>query len=595
MALSELQKKIVEAKGKIVVKACSGSGKTYSVAARIAYLLKTNTFLHNGIAAISFTDSSWKEINEKMASDFNVSIPLAYNHFLGTVDSFLNKYIFFPHGHLVMQCERRPEIIGEDFHNRLYWENPRRYGYKGLCSYIDPMEHFENVSFDKDGNPLAIADPKVFNFCWSKIRTKKGEYIKRVQEILDVKEEFKQKGYANQSDANYYSLKILQEYPQIAKNIVSRFPFLLIDDAQDSTDVQMEIIDLLVENGLEEIMLIGDPNQAIFEWKHADPELFEEKYNQWHSLSLNENLRCSASICSCANALISDDVSKPVKDGELVGLDYLPIARAIDFEDIESVKHVIDLFLDDCKGREIAITKDHVAVLYRSEEYEKYFGVEKIEFNDQPWKSGAFHLRDIVKGKYLIEQGEIKDGFKLLEQGYLKGIYKLTHANQEDIQKVIDAEGFILYRKKLYDFIDQLPACNMRLYDWLNLAKPILEELEIIIDVTVSKSKVLISNLFSLGTKEELSFYHGTIHSAKGRTFEAVFVLLGESASDFGTYKNLFNVEYEKLEYKKQEELRIVYVALTRPRKILNIGVPNEDYEIWQNKLKLNDLSEELS
>jgi len=590
MALSELQKKIVEAKGKVVVKACPGSGKTYSVAARIAYLLKTNTFRHNGISAISFTDSSWREINEKIESDFNVSTPLTYPHFVGGVDSFLNKFIFFPYGHLVMQCDRRPEIIGEDFHNRLYWENPRRYGYKGLCSYIDPMEHLENVSYDKDGNPLAIADPKVFNFCWSKIHTKKGAYIKRVQEILEVKEEFKQKGYANQSDANYYSLKILQEYPQIVQNIVSRFPFLIIDDAQDINDIQMEIIDLLVENGLEEIMLIGDPNQAIFEWKHADPELFEEKYNEWHSISLNENLRSSASICTCANAFISKEVSKPQEDGELVDFDCLPIARAVDFEDVESVKHVIDLFLDDCKGREIAITKDHVAVLYRSENHEKYFGVEKIEFNDQPWKTGAFHLRDIVKGKYLIEQGEIKDGFKLLEQGYFKGIYKLTYAKQEDIQKVIDDEGFILYRKKLYDFIDQLPSCNMRLYDWLNLAKPILEKLGIVIDITVSKSKVMIGRLFNLGMMEELPYYHGTIHSSKGRTFEAVLVLLGERASDFGTYKNLFNVEYEELESKKQEELRIVYVAITRPRKILNIGVPQADYEIWQKKLQLDEL-----
>ncbi|MFW5872317.1 MAG: UvrD-helicase domain-containing protein, partial [bacterium] len=53
--LSEKQKEIVKAKGNVVVNACPGSGKTFSVAARIAHLLKKNEFYHQGIAAISFT------------------------------------------------------------------------------------------------------------------------------------------------------------------------------------------------------------------------------------------------------------------------------------------------------------------------------------------------------------------------------------------------------------------------------------------------------------------------------------------------------------------------------------------------------------
>jgi len=70
-------------------------------------------------------------------------------------------------------------------------------------------------------------------------------------------------GYANQDDANYFGMKILEHYPKVAKAIIHRFPLFMVDEAQDTSEIQMKIIDLLIDNGLENIMLVGDPDQAI--------------------------------------------------------------------------------------------------------------------------------------------------------------------------------------------------------------------------------------------------------------------------------------------------------------------------------------------
>ncbi|MBI9063500.1 MAG: ATP-dependent helicase [Marinilabiliaceae bacterium] len=587
MGLSEKQKTIVDAVGKVVVKACPGSGKTYSVSARIARLLKENEFYHEGIAAISFTNTACKEINGKL-TDFEIAPPLPYPHFIGTIDSFLNRYVFLPFGHLVMDCTRRPEIVGEHCHNRMYWKNPRKYA-RGFCTYIDPMEQFENVSFDLFGTPIPVAPAQAFNFSWNKITTKKGEYIKKLQDIIDAKENSFKDGYANQSDANYFCLQVLQKYPEIAKNIVKRFPYFIIDEAQDTNDIQMAVIDKLVEHGLEEIMLIGDPNQAIFEWNNAKPKLFEEKYKIWQPIVLDENRRSSLNICSCSNSFIGDAVSIAFEESDVYVHPGEPEVLTIDYADSKSIKNVIKLFIEECKENNVVINHDNVAVIYRSGSYSKYFETQKVEFKDQPWKPGAYHLRDIVHGKWLLENGQNKEGFKLIEQGFYKGVKKISHIKQKEIQSIIEEVGFVHYRKQLFDFINELPTCNRNLNEWLELVQILFDEYRILIDVNKSKSKVPIECLFKIEEKQKLPFYHGTIHSVKGCTFEAILILLGKKAGNSSNYANILNKDYQVLIPQQQEEMRIVYVGLTRPRKILKIGVPSEDVELWKDKLKIEE------
>lgn len=56
-------------------------------------------------------------------------------------------------------------------------------------------------------------------------------------------------GYATQDDANYFTMRILEDYSQITKAIINRFPYLIIDEAQDLSEIQMEILNILIKNG----------------------------------------------------------------------------------------------------------------------------------------------------------------------------------------------------------------------------------------------------------------------------------------------------------------------------------------------------------
>ena len=112
--LSETQREVVfEKEGKFVVRACPASRKTYSVAARLANRMSNWPLKNQGIAAISFTNAAWQEIERQVTTHFKIEKPIPYPHFLGTIDSFVNRFIFLPFGHLVMGCRNRPVLVGE--------------------------------------------------------------------------------------------------------------------------------------------------------------------------------------------------------------------------------------------------------------------------------------------------------------------------------------------------------------------------------------------------------------------------------------------------------------------------------------------------
>jgi len=79
----------------------------------------------------------------------------------------------------------------------------------------------------------------------------------------------------------------------------------------------------------------------------------------------------------------------------------------------------------------------------------------------------------------------------------------------------------------------------------------------------------------------------GTIHSVKGQTFDATLLFLKKKAiKNYATVlaKN-YNEPDESKRKKDMEELRLVYVASSRPKRLLWIATPKEDISIWQSYL----------
>lgn len=141
--------------------------------------------------------------------------------------------------------------------------------------------------------------------------------------------------------------------------------------------------------------------------------------------------------------------------------------------------------------------------------------------------------------------------------------------------------GFRCYRKKMLDIIQKLPSTNNTLSNWIAE----LQQKGINLTVELDKANVSIESLFRTSNHQlrQARPYLKTIHSVKGMTLEAILVFLSKKAVHTN-YATILN-NPAKYSVDNNEELRIVYVACTRPKKLLWIAVPSDDVECWTNKL----------
>jgi len=557
--LSDKQREIVfDKSGKFVVRACPGSGKTFCVSARLARLILGWEKEYEGIAAVSFTNVAWQEIEKKYSEEFQLGDRISFPHFLGTIDSFINKYIFLPYGHLVLKCKSRPTLVGEP------------HGIWTGKYFSDSL--FDNISYKIDGSFYAIND-----------RVMPANWLDNVN-ITRSKKNINKGGFATQSDANYFAMKILEGFPQIAKAVALRFPYLIVDEAQDTSEIQMRIIDLLIANGLNEVMLVGDPDQAIFEWNDARPDLLNQKFNDWeNSIVLNESRRSSQLICNATFNISSlEEVSSAVSE-EVKNFDHPP--RVILYND--NLPLIVADFIEECNQGGIVVSEETVAVIYRSKNLiNDITGIPEVPFGSSPWTTHDNYTKDFAKGKFLYDNGDFKGGFKAIEKALLKQVRNLPFCSEETIEETIRRIGFVSFKSQVFGFINLLPKTDTTLGNWVKATNQILTEnkLKFQLSITNAGTNYTFQQVF-LNESEKVTdrnYRLGTVHSVKGETFDATLLVL-KTKGIGKAYKTILN---QNISISESEELRIAYVGITRPRKILVIAVPNQENKTaWETKL----------
>lgn len=576
--LTDEQKRAANEKdGLFVVRACPGSGKTLTVAARLARLFSGWKHSHQGIAAISFTNVAWQEIEGYLSSEFGVKTPLRYPHFLGTIDSFLNTFIFLPFGHLVMGCQERPALTGPPHDDSepigTWWPWGGSECYQRGCRLND-------FSYDECGELVNWAPRRRFGNC--------GRRHDRCQAL---KEQFNRCGFATQLDANYFAMRVLQQHPWVAESLALRFPVVMVDEAQDTSRIQMKILEALVDSGLRELMLVGDPDQAIYEWRTAEPGLFIRKYQQWHanSLELTDNWRSSQAICDFAARMSSSGSPMRARQAELADVNVPPEIWSYGRE--EELPELLSRFLANC--REHGVDGNDAKVLSRSREFLGAVAGRGTRGRPPkpPWKDDFAHTRAIARSKYLLDNGQFADAFRVFQAEVCRCKLGRRFLHAGDVHDARGAQTFANWAARLYGLLVSLPdTSGCALGHWIGGAQRVLgtDEDTAGIQLAIKRdrgedrhSQRGFAELFA--GPEEPRAPGGpslaTVHSAKGKTFEAVFLVLKGRDANNRIYGKVLNNRIQQ-----DEELRIVYVAITRPRKLLALAVPEATADAWRRK-----------
>jgi DNA helicase-2/ATP-dependent DNA helicase PcrA len=276
--LTKQQKALVTAPGDFLLIACPGSGKTRTGAARVGALAAAG----KKVAVCSYTNVGAERIATVMSE---MGVQLGPEHFVGTLHSLLLRYVVYPFGpsagcregpHLLQYPEKTVAYKG-DFKKRVsvYALRMRPDGTVALRSRPQYLSHIPHEE-------IAAA-----------VQT----------DVLRVKDGLLKAGYVSFDDAMYLALCVLREKPALAAALAGRFDEILLDEAQDTSELQLACLHELKSTGrLKSLVLVGDLEQSIFAFSGASAERCQ-KLADAHKLrteELTQNHRCSQLICNIA-------------------------------------------------------------------------------------------------------------------------------------------------------------------------------------------------------------------------------------------------------------------------------------------------------
>ncbi len=344
----EQEKAAAHYKGPCMVLAGPGSGKTYTIARRIQYLIEQYKVRPEEILVITFTRAASYEMRSRFARLMkSESMPVTFGTFHGVYFGIL-KWAF-----------------GLDAGNILTEDNK----YQMLRQILyDPGTGFElDFTDEKEEIRDLLAEIGSVKNQGMKIEDyESARYGPVFQNIFEAYE--KQRKRMRKVDFDDMLLlchELFKERPDVLKQWQARFRYILIDEFQDINRIQYEVIRMLAlpENNL---FVVGDDDQSIYRFRGADPEImlgFEADYPGSQRYLLERNYRSSGNIVRGALKVIEGNQRRYSKklftenaDGPCIHIQELKDSR-------EECRYLIQKLRDlDGKG----IAGRQIAILYRT-------------------------------------------------------------------------------------------------------------------------------------------------------------------------------------------------------------------------------------
>jgi DNA helicase II / ATP-dependent DNA helicase PcrA len=273
--------------------ACPGSGKTTALLAKLIVLSRQFPVDGNkGICVLTHTNVAIDTIAR------GAGLPAAKlfeypNHF-GTIQSFVDKYLAIPA--YVETFGRRPDKIDKDWYDAKIEQRKKLIGNKAL-SFCHKYEKYENYP-----NSICFSDFEVSaqNGCSSlHLDLNKAEDREIYTKLLFLKLHILDFGILSYDDAYHLASCYLDKHPAINSLFSKRFPYVFIDEMQDTDSKQVNLLGRLFDSSVV-LQRIGDINQSIFNFNTENECCWAVSQN---ILEITGSKRFSNSIASAIKSV----------------------------------------------------------------------------------------------------------------------------------------------------------------------------------------------------------------------------------------------------------------------------------------------------
>ena len=590
-------KAVTTTEGYVRVIAGAGSGKTKALTARYAYLVETLGMNAANILCVTFTNKAANEMRNRVrqlvGNENDYGYITTYHGFcVKVLREDINK-IQYPKQFVIMDVEDQKTVLRD-----VYEEigiNSKNITHKQAITYIERLKEFTNY-IDYIAERKEIVTDSGIKLEDSKVLLDQVflKYIKKQQRnfALDF------------NDLINFTVYIFDNYKDVLEKWQQRLYYIQVDETQDSSTKQFYLVDALSQKH-KNLFVVGDPDQTIYEWRGAKPELlvnFDRNYPNTQTVIMNQNYRSTPNILNLGNHIIKNNkirIDKDMFTNNPDGVDVVHYHAKSDFDEGLFVVSEIQRLVNKKQ-----LKYADFAILYRanfiSRMIEQSLIKEQIPysiwggirfFERREIKDVLSYLRLIVFGDDLSFLRIINTPSRKLGKVWVADVKQLAGQNNASLFETI--ENNPLNRQSAVDFVNLIKELKKRKdkVSVSDLVKEILDKTGLTAMYRSDGDEERLDNIKELQNAiialenddiekltlenylQEIALYTDmdvddkktdrvklmTIHTSKGLEFPYIF-LCGFTDGVLPSYMSM-------KERRLEEERRLTYVAITRAEK----------------------------
>ncbi len=583
---------VARTEGATLLLAVPGSGKTTVILCRIAYMIKVHRISPNRILTLTFSKAGARELEKRYTNMFGsgtCSMPQ-----FSTIHAFALKVIRTYERHI--HC--RPHHVLADSGKLLQALYKRMYPVRGGTADNDLSDIATTITYAVN-NLLSEGEIK-------KIDLGEINFYAIYKAYCAYKQ---QHNFVDFDDMLVLAHRYLIENPGLLRSFQQQYPYIHIDEAQDTSKLQFKILNLLAKDS-KQLFMVGDEDQSIYAFRGAHPKAllnFKKQYPGGRVLLMETNYRSNQHIIEVANRFITynrERYPKQMKGVKPLGLpvkhhvfknnkaQYRYLLNAVQFEN----KEIAILYRNNESAIPLIDLFERNAIAYRTREHQPLFFSHYIirdfnlfyRFAKDPTDLDAFRQLYFKMGcKMSKEQAEavvyhhmvgdfVWDTVDSLISlpSWLKDKMKERQEIFEKFPtlKAKEAIDCFLYELAYADYLEfrvKKGIWDENIRKKIDVLRLIAENENTVADfldrLDILKGKIEERNPTLQNCRGVIL---STIHSSKGLEYEKVF-LIDLSDGEFPSQKALD--EKEENPDLLEEEARLFYVGMTRAKEELEL------------------------
>ena len=301
--LNEQQKRAVQkVNGPVLLLAVPGSGKTTVLVTRLGYMALCCGIEPEKVLTVTYTVAATKDMAARCASYFGEE--LAQRFEFRTINGICAKIIQY-YGKSI---GRKPfELVQDEKQiaallSAIYQETEKDYPTENDLQTVRRL-----ISYIK--NSMLTADEI------RKLEQELEDPLHLTQIYQRYSQAMRERRQMDYDDQMVYAYQMLRKFPELLAYFQRQYPYLCVDEAQDTSKIQHAILALLAAR-TENLFLVGDEDQSIYGFRAAYPQAlleFEDRHPGAEVLLMEENFRSTADIVNAADRFIQKNVFRHPK------------------------------------------------------------------------------------------------------------------------------------------------------------------------------------------------------------------------------------------------------------------------------------------